>query len=163
MPRQYPAAPLPGVLALVVRDGRVLMVQRAHEPDRGKWGFPGGLIELGETVAAAALRELREETGLSAEAGGIIDVFDVITPDEDGRVRYHFVLNVVVCPGWRAKRSPPTMPRRWAGTASPTSTIPPCPVAAMWAVWPAWCWLNVNASHRHSRLRGNDDGKEVFP
>lgn len=97
MPRQYPATPLPGVLALVVRDGRVLMVQRAREPDRGKWGFPGGLIELGETVTTAALRELREETGLIAEADEIIDVFDVITPDEVGRVRYHFVLNVVVC------------------------------------------------------------------
>lgn len=97
MPRQYPAHPLPGVLAVVVRDGRVLMVQRAREPDRGKWGFPGGLIELGETVTAAALRELREETGLDAEAGEIIDVFDVITPDDAGRVRYHFVLNVVVC------------------------------------------------------------------
>ncbi|CAA7626743.1 NUDIX hydrolase [Magnetospirillum sp. SS-4] len=101
MPRQYPAHPLPGVLALVVRNGCVLMVQRAKNPDRGKWGFPGGLVELGETVAEAALRELREETGIVAEAEGVIDVFEVITRDDDGLVRYHFVLNVVSC-RWRA-------------------------------------------------------------
>jgi 8-oxo-dGTP diphosphatase len=97
MPRQYPTHPLPGVLALVARDGKVLMVQRGREPDKGKWGFPGGLIELGERVAEAAVRELREETGLNAEAGAVIDVFDVITRDDDGRIRYHFVLNVVAC------------------------------------------------------------------
>jgi ADP-ribose pyrophosphatase YjhB (NUDIX family) len=97
MGRSYPAYPLPGVLALVERDNRLLMVLRAKEPDKDKWGFPGGLIELGETVTAAALRELKEETGLDAEAGSVIDVFDVISPDEQGRVRYHFVLNVVRC------------------------------------------------------------------
>lgn len=97
MPRSYPAHPLPGVLALLERGGSLLMVLRAHEPDRGKWGFPGGLIDLGETVGEAALRELREETGLVAEAGPVIDVFDVIDRDEEGRVRYHFVLNVVRC------------------------------------------------------------------
>ncbi len=101
MPRQYPAHPLPGVLALVVRDRRVLMVLRAKEPDKGKWGFPGGLIEIGETTAEAARRELREETGLVADAGRVIDVFDVITRDPEGRVRYHFVLNVVQC-HWRS-------------------------------------------------------------
>lgn len=97
MSRSYPDHPLPGVLALLERDDAMLMVLRAHDPDRGKWGFPGGLIELGETVGEAALRELREETGLVAEAGAVVDVFDVINRDGAGLVRYHFVLNVVRC------------------------------------------------------------------
>jgi len=104
--RAYPAHPLPGVLALVERDGRLLLVLRGREPDRGKWGLPGGLIELGETVSAAALRELAEETGVVADADGVVDVFDVIDRDETGRVRYHFVLSVVLC-RWRAGEGAP--------------------------------------------------------
>lgn len=119
MTRSYPDHPLPGVLALLERDGRVLLVLRANPPDQGKWGFPGGLIELGETVAAAALRELREETGLIAEAGPVIDVFDVIDRDENGRVRYHFVLNAVRC-RWRggeAKAGDDAAAVAWVGQA----------------------------------------------
>lgn len=97
LPRQYPSHPLPGVLALMTRDDRVLLVLRAKEPDKDKWGFPGGLVELGETVLDAAMRELQEETGLIGRAERVMDVFDVITPDPQGRIRYHFVLNVVLC------------------------------------------------------------------
>lgn len=100
MTRTYPSHPIPAVLALVVRDGRVLLVQRGREPNRGLWGLPGGAIEVGETIAAAALRELAEETGIEAEAGATLDVFETIFRDEDGRVRHHYVLAVVAC-RWR--------------------------------------------------------------
>jgi ADP-ribose pyrophosphatase YjhB (NUDIX family) len=97
MSKEYPERPLPAVLAMAPRGGRARLVRRGREPDMGKWAFPGGLIELGETVAAAALRELAEETGVIAEAGRVVEVIDVVTPDELGRVRYHFLLNAVLC------------------------------------------------------------------
>lgn len=101
MTREYPLTPLPGVLAVLVRDNRLLLVRRGREPDRGKWGFPGGLTELGETTAGAALRELAEETGVSATAEGVLDLVDAITRDETGRVRWHYVLAAVLC-RWQA-------------------------------------------------------------
>lgn len=101
MPRSYPEHPRVGVLAVVRRDGRLLLVKRRNPPDAGKWGFPGGAQELGETVAEAARRELAEETGVEAVPLGILDVIDAVTRDEAGRVRFHFTL-IAVLMEWRA-------------------------------------------------------------
>jgi ADP-ribose pyrophosphatase YjhB (NUDIX family) len=89
--REFPSAPLPGVLALVVKDGKILLVKRAKDPDKDKWGLPGGLIEDGESPELAAMRELFEETAVVADAGWVIDRFEVRT--ENGR--FHYALSVV--------------------------------------------------------------------
>lgn len=94
---RYPRTPVPAVLAVVPRGGRLVLVRRANPPDPGKWGFPGGRLELGESLAEAALRELREETGITAEAGPAIWSGDVIDRDVTGAVRYHYVLTAVLC------------------------------------------------------------------
>lgn len=85
-----------GALAVVLRGDKVLLVQRANPPDVGMWGYPGGHVEWGETVFAAAERELREETGLRGEAAGWITNLDIIRC-ENGAVRHHFLLAAVLC------------------------------------------------------------------
>jgi 8-oxo-dGTP diphosphatase len=96
VPREFPDSPIVGVGGVIVRDGRALIIKRANEPYKGQWSIPGGRVELGETLAAAVRRELREETGLEIEVGPLIDVFERIQHD-DGRVRYHFVIVDYVC------------------------------------------------------------------
>lgn len=95
--RGYPDRPIVGVGALVLVDGRVVLVKRAHEPLKGEWNLPGGVVELGETLEAACAREVREETGLEVRVGPVIEVFDRIMYDDARKVAYHFVLVDYVC------------------------------------------------------------------
>ncbi len=104
--RLYPSRPLIGVGAVVWRDGRVLLVRRARPPRQGQWSLPGGLQRVGETVFAAAEREVREETGIRVAVLGVVDVVDSIERDEAGRVRYHYTLIDVVA-AWRGGRLAP--------------------------------------------------------
>ena len=78
-------------------DGRVVLVRRAHEPLKGEWSLPGGVVELGETLEQAIEREVDEETGLEVRVGPVIDVFDRITFDEQQKVEYHYVLVDYLC------------------------------------------------------------------
>lgn len=97
MAREYPAQPVVGVGAVVVRDGRALIVKRAHEPLLGEWSLPGGRIHLGESLIDAVRREVKEETGLEVHPGPIIETFDRVHRDPDGRVRHHFVIIDFAC------------------------------------------------------------------
>lgn len=95
MGRDYPKHPLPAAIAMVARDGKVLLVRRGKGTGTDPWGFPGGLIEVGETVLDAAMRELAEETGIQARAEQVVEVWDMIVRDAVGRVKTHFILNAV--------------------------------------------------------------------
>jgi 8-oxo-dGTP diphosphatase len=83
----------------VIKGDTVLLVERAKPPRAGFWSLPGGHIEAGETACAAALRELLEETGVTAELVGLVDCLDIITRDEAGGVAAHFLL-AVFCGRW---------------------------------------------------------------
>lgn len=101
MSRNYPERPWVGVLAAVRRGPRCLLIQRVAKLDIGKWGFPGGSLEVGETVTECAERELLEETGVEATAVGVLTAYDFIRRDPEGRVGFHFLLVCVVL-DWHA-------------------------------------------------------------
>ncbi len=90
--RCYPERPLVGIGVVLWRDGRVALVRRGKPPREGQWSLPGGAQKLGETVLAAAAREVREETGLDLLDPRLVDVVDLVERDAEGRVRYHYTL-----------------------------------------------------------------------
>ena len=93
--------PVVGAIAVVRRGDQVLLAQRSKGGYIGRWGFPGGHVERGETVVEAAIRELREETGVVAEPKGVLTVLDEIGRGEAGEVQWHYVL-VAVLADWRS-------------------------------------------------------------
>jgi ADP-ribose pyrophosphatase YjhB (NUDIX family) len=102
MGREFPDNPLVGVGAVIVEENRVLLIRRGQPPLLGEWSLPGGVLECGETLREAVIREAREETGLTVEAGEMLGVYERIIRNEngrseDGRVRYHYVLIDFLC------------------------------------------------------------------
>jgi 8-oxo-dGTP diphosphatase len=97
MKREYPESPLVGVGAVIVHENRVLLIRRGTPPLLGEWSLPGGVLECGETLREAVVREAREETGLVIETRDMLGVYERVIRAEDGRVRYHFVLIDFLC------------------------------------------------------------------
>jgi ADP-ribose pyrophosphatase YjhB (NUDIX family) len=96
MQREFPEAPLVGVGAVIVEDGRVLLVRRGTEPMLGHWTLPGGMLEVGESLMEGVVREVREETGLTVEPVELVELLDRIHRDGE-RVRYHYVIADYLC------------------------------------------------------------------
>jgi 8-oxo-dGTP diphosphatase len=107
MKREFPEQPFVGVGAIIIEpdrtapnqteDARVLLVKRAHPPIQGQWSIPGGVLEVGELVRDAAVREAREETGLIVEPSDLLGVYDRVLYDAEKRVQYHYVLIDFLC------------------------------------------------------------------
>lgn len=97
MRREFPEIPLVGVGAIIIEESRVLLVKRAHPPLQAQWSIPGGVLEVGELIREAAIREAREETGLIVEPGDLLGVYDRILRNAEKRVQYHYVLIDFLC------------------------------------------------------------------
>ena len=82
---------------IVFKENKVLLIKRAHPPSEGKWSVPGGLVEVGETLRAAIIREVEEEVGLKVRPEKIVDVVERIIPDKAGKVMYHYVIIDFLC------------------------------------------------------------------
>ena len=101
--REFPERPLVGVGGVVISDGRVLLIRRGGPPLEGQWSIPGGMLEVGETLLAGVRRELLEETGIDVRVGELIEVFERINLDTEGKARYHFVVLDYLCEAVRGE------------------------------------------------------------
>jgi mutator protein MutT len=97
MSRSYPKAPSLGVGAVVLQNEGVLLARRGTSPNEGAWIFPGGLVELGERIEDALVREVKEETGWMVRVVQLVELLDYIDKDHDERVRYHYIIADYLC------------------------------------------------------------------
>jgi len=97
MQREFPEVPLVGIGAVIIEGARVVLVKRAHPPLQDQWSIPGGVLEVGELVSEAAVREAREETGLVVEPVELLGVYDRVLRNAEQRVQYHYVLIDFLC------------------------------------------------------------------
>jgi 8-oxo-dGTP diphosphatase len=97
MQREFPEVPLVGVGAIIIERSRVVLVKRKHPPLQAEWSIPGGVLEVGELVREAAIREAREETGLIVEPVELLGVYDRVLRNPEHRVQYHYVLIDFLC------------------------------------------------------------------
>jgi len=121
--REYPERPLVGVGGVVIADGRALLIRRGGPPLQGEWSIPGGLLDLGETLEQGVRRELAEETGLEVRVLDLIEVFERVFPDDDGRTKYHFVILDYLCEAvsGEARAASDVTDVAWAGEDELTS------------------------------------------
>jgi len=104
--RRYPKRPILGVGAVIFRHGRVLLVERGHEPFKGYWSLPGGVLEVGETLESGVAREVKEETGLEVTPLALVEIFERLILDQGGRPEYHYVLIDFLCRARPGKLAP---------------------------------------------------------
>jgi len=92
MKRMYPDQPIVGIGVVIVSDCKIALIKRGNEPSKGKWTIPGGLVDLGESVENAVIREAKEETCLEVENPQLMDVVGNVDRDEQDKVKYHYVI-----------------------------------------------------------------------
>jgi 8-oxo-dGTP diphosphatase len=101
--REYPERPIVGVGGVVIQNERALLIRRGSAPLEGEWSVPGGMLEVGETLLEGVQRELLEETAIEVKVQDLIEVFERVTRDEAGKLKYHFVILDYLCEAVRGE------------------------------------------------------------
>ena len=127
--REYPERPIASVAVCVFKGDEILVIKRASPPSQGQWSMPGGVVELGETIQAAAEREVDEECRIKIDVGEVFHAASVIVPDEKGLIRFHYVITYILASykGGRIRSGSDALDIKWV-TSSEISNLEMNPV-----------------------------------